>query len=237
MKNLILILLLAPANFFGQNRITYPELVNRLTDLEYLANPPMDGEISGNFSSYDRNSKYDINTNSYSNWDANRDGTGYIRKINNDIVEISGVKGYPATDTYKVSINYFNGYKASGQLTISGPNALEKAQFTSELIWKRLKNAGISFDDYLTEYLGVSSCHGNKIKEYKSNSNEVVIRLSVRDIDKSKVIRFGKELAPVITSGPPGVTGFSGGRPRPQEIIAFWPCLINKKHINIEVVE
>lgn len=86
MKNLILILLLAPANFFGQNRITYPELVNRLTDLEYLANPPMDGEISGNFSSYDRNSKYDINTNSYSNWDANRDGTGYIRKINNDIV-------------------------------------------------------------------------------------------------------------------------------------------------------
>lgn len=160
-----------------------------------------------------------------------------INEINNDIVEISGVKGYPATDTYKVSINYFNGYKASGQLTISGPNALEKAQFTSELIWKRLKNAGISFDDYLTEYLGVSSCHGNKIKEYKSNSNEVVIRLSVRDIDKSKVIRFGKELAPVITSGPPGVTGFSGGRPRPQEIIAFWPCLINKKHINIEVVE
>ena len=56
MKNLIVILLLAPANFFGQNRITYPELVNRLTDLEYLANPPMDGEISGNFSSYDRNS-------------------------------------------------------------------------------------------------------------------------------------------------------------------------------------
>lgn len=160
-----------------------------------------------------------------------------INEINNDIVEISGVKGYPATDTYKVSINYFNGYKASGQLTISGPNALEKAQFTAELIWKRLKNAGINFDDHLTEYLGVSSCHGNKIKEYKSNSNEVVIRLSVRDIDKNKVIRFGKELAPVITSGPPGVTGFSGGRPRPQEIIAFWPCLINKKHINIEVVE
>ena len=49
--------------------------------------------------------------------------------------------------------------------------------------------------------------------------------------DKNKLVRFGKELAPVITSGPPGITGFSGGRPRPQEIIAFWPCLIEKKYI------
>ena len=159
-----------------------------------------------------------------------------LNEISDNVVEVSGVKGYPATDTYKVSINYFNGYKASGQLTISGPDALEKAEFTSKLIWSRLKNAGINFDETLTEYLGVSSCHGNKIKEFKSEPNEVVLRLSVRDNNKNKIIRFGKELAPVITSGPPGVTGFSGGRPRPQEIIAFWPCLINKKHIKIKVI-
>ena len=54
--------------------------------------------------------------------------------------------------------------------------------------------------------------------------------------DRNKIIRFSKELAPVITTGPPGITGFSGGRPRPQEIIAFWPCLINKKHIKTEVL-
>ena len=159
-----------------------------------------------------------------------------LNEISDNVVEVSGVKGYPATDTYKVSINYFNGYKASGQLTISGPDALEKAEFTSKLIWSRLENAGINFDETLTEYLGVSSCHGNKIKEFTSEANEVVLRLSVRDNDKNKIIRFGKELAPVITSGPPGVTGFSGGRPRPQEIIAFWPCLINKKHIKIKVI-
>ena len=86
MKKLILILLLAPIYFFGQIKITYPELVNRIIDLEYLANPPTHGEISGSFSSYDRNSKYDLNTNLYSNWNANGDGTGYIEKINNDIV-------------------------------------------------------------------------------------------------------------------------------------------------------
>ena len=159
-----------------------------------------------------------------------------INEISNDKVEISGVKGYKATNTYKVSINYFNGYKATGQLTISGPDAVEKAELTAKIIWERLKNAGFSFEDCLTEYLGFSSCHGTKMREFKTESNEIILRLSVRDKNKDKIIRFGKELAPVITAGPPGITGFSGGRPRPQEIIAFWPCLIDKKHIKTEVI-
>jgi hypothetical protein len=159
-----------------------------------------------------------------------------IKEVSKDKVEISNIKGYKATDTYKVSINYFNGYKASSQLTVSGPDALEKAKLTSKIIWKRLKNAGVKFDDTLTEFLGYSSCLGTKIREFNTKNNEVVLRLSVRDSDKDNIIRFGKELAPVITSGPPGITGFSGGRPRAQEIIAFWPCLINKKHIKTEVI-
>ena len=47
--------------------------------------------------------------------------------------------------------------------------------------------------------------------------------------------RFGKEIAPVITNGPPGVTGFAGGRPKAQEIVAYWPTLISKKHIKTTV--
>ena len=86
-----------------------------------------------------------------------------IKELSSNVVQISGVKGYEDTETYKVSINYFNGYKASGQLTVSGPNALEKAKLTSEIIWKRLERAGILFDDKLTEFLGFSSCHGEKI--------------------------------------------------------------------------
>ena len=159
-----------------------------------------------------------------------------IKEMSDNLIEISGVKGYKDTDTYKVSINYFNGYKASGQLTISGPDALEKAKLTAEIIWKRLKRAGVDFEDKLTEYLGFSSCHGLKIGEFKAQNNEIVLRLSVRDFNKEKIIRFGKELAPVITAGPPGITGFSGGRPRPQEIIAFWPTLIDKSHIKTKVI-
>ena len=36
------------------------------------------------------------------------------------------------------------------------------------------------------------------------------------------------EIAPLILNGPPSVTGFAGGRPKPEEIVAYWPALIDK---------
>jgi hypothetical protein len=157
-----------------------------------------------------------------------------LKDFGNDRVEVNNVKGSEPTDNYKVSISYFAGYKASGQLTISGPQAYEKAQLTADIIWKRLKKAGCQFDDTSTEYLGISSCHGN-INPVPEQINEVVLRLSVKDHDKDKVNRFGMEVAPVITSGPPGITGFSGGRPKAQEIIAYWPAIIPKELVKTAV--
>jgi hypothetical protein len=160
-----------------------------------------------------------------------------LNDLGHNKVAITNVAGLIPTDTYKVSISYFAGYKASGQLTISGPNSYEKAQLTAEIIWKRLKNSGVSFDDTSTEYLGLSSCHG-EINSIPSQINEVVLRLAVKDANKDNVNRFGKEIAPVITSGPPGITGFSGGRPKAQEIIAYWPALIPKElvHTSVDVI-
>ena len=149
-------------------------------------------------------------------------------------VDIQGVVGTKPTDTYKVSISYYAGYKASGQLTVSGPQAYEKAQLTADIIWKRLIKAGCQFDDTSTEYLGLSSCHGD-INPVPKQINEVVLRLAVKDADKDKVNRFGMEIAPVITSGPPGITGFSGGRPKAQKIVAYWPTLIPKELVKTTV--
>ena len=52
-----------------------------------------------------------------------------------------------------------------------------------------------------------------------------MLRLAVRDPTRRKVERFGKEIAPLVTAGPPGVTGFAGGRPKAQEVVAYWPAL------------
>ena len=80
----------------------------------------------------------------------------------------------------------------------------------------------------------MNSCHLD-IVDIRNEPNEVVLRLGVKDKDKDKVNRFGMEIAPVITSGPPGITGFSGGRPKAQPIIAYWPTLISKDLIKTKV--
>ena len=46
----------------------------------------------------------------------------------------------------------------------------------------------------------------------------------------------GKEIAPLVTTGPPGVTGFAGGRPKPQEVVAYWPALLAREEIESRVV-
>ncbi len=151
-----------------------------------------------------------------------------------DRVRVSGIKGMPPTDTYKVSMSYLNGYKASGTLTISGPDAYEKSQKCADIIWERLRNAGFTFEETNSEYLGLNSCHA-EINPIPEQINEVVLRLSARDADAGKIARFGKEIAPLITNGPPGVTGFAGGRPKPQEIVAYWPALIDKSLVETKV--
>ena len=50
-----------------------------------------------------------------------------------DRVRVSGVRGYPATDTYKVSISYEDGFKCQSQLTVSGPDAVAKAELCARV--------------------------------------------------------------------------------------------------------
>jgi hypothetical protein len=153
-----------------------------------------------------------------------------LRQDGPDRVRVTDVRGSAATDSFKVSVSYLAGYKASGQLTVAGPDALAKARVAADALWGRLRRAGLSFESTETEFLGVSSCHGD-ITPVPPRVNEVVLRVGVRDADRGKVDRFGKELAPLVTSGPPGVTGFAGGRPKATEVLGFWPALIPKRFI------
>jgi hypothetical protein len=158
-----------------------------------------------------------------------------------DRVRISGVRGRAPTDTYKVSISYEDGWKATGQLTISGPDALEKAKLCADVVWKRLAMDGCTYapEEKLVEYLGANVCHAGIAAAEERAPTEVVLRMGVKGIDRDKVDRFGMELVPLVTSGPPGVTGFAGGRPKATEIIGFWPALVRKERISarVEVVK
>ena len=64
---------------------------------------------------------------------------------------------------------------------------------------------------------------------------EVVLRVSVHDERRAVVERFTKEFAPLVTSGPPGVTGYTTGRPAVREVFAYWPALLDKNAVTPRV--
>jgi hypothetical protein len=156
-----------------------------------------------------------------------------------DRVLIHGVKGRPATESYKVSISYSAGYKAVGSLVYAWPDAYAKARAADRILRSRLDRLGLRFDEILTEFVGANACHGALAGEPSPDIAEVEFRIGVRSDDKAAVERFTKELAPLVLSGPPSVTGFAGGRPRVQEIVAYWPALMPKSAVApvVEIVE
>jgi len=91
----------------------------------------------------------------------------------------------------------------------------------------------------LTEFVGVSATHGPLAGRPSADIPEVQLRVGVRGQDRSAIERFTKEIAPLILTGPPAVTGFAGGRPKVEEIVAYWPALIPKEEITpvVEVLE
>jgi hypothetical protein len=154
-----------------------------------------------------------------------------------DRVRVDSARGKPPTNTYKVSISYLAGWKAWGELTVSGPDALEKARLCARIVWERLAYDGCHYgpDERLEEYVGAGTCHAGIPAGESSDPPEVVLRLGVKGQDRARVERFGSELVPLVTSGPPGVTGFAGGRPKATEIVGFWPALIRKDLVSARV--
>src|SRR5205823_3311226 len=157
-----------------------------------------------------------------------------LRDLGKDVVEVSSPRGRPATDSYKVSIAYRDGFTAGGTLLIFGPNAPAKARRCGEMILKRLKRAGAEPAEHLIECLGAGDCVPGVVKAERPPP-EVVLRVAGRDPRKSVVERFAKEFAPLVTSGPPGVTGYTTGRPAVREVFAYWPALVAKDVVNVTV--
>jgi hypothetical protein len=156
-----------------------------------------------------------------------------LEDVGENRVRVYGVKGMPSTPFYKVSMSYSDGYSAAGSLTYSWPDALEKAEAADKILRTRLDDLGLKFDEIRSEYQGYNACHGPLAKKIDV-LNEVVLRVAVRSGDRKSIERFGMEIAPLILTGPPGVTGFAGGRPKPSDVVAYWPALIPKTEVQPE---
>jgi hypothetical protein len=149
-------------------------------------------------------------------------------------VRVHGITGAHPTPFLKVSIAYRAGYKAVGSLVYSWPDAMEKAQLADRVLRERLGNLGLTFDHILSEFVGANATHGALAGD-GHGAPEVQWRIGVRGPDRAAVERFTREIAPLVLNGPPSVTGFAGGRPKVEEIVAYWPALLDKRAVTTSV--
>lgn len=154
-------------------------------------------------------------------------------------VRVSGAKGRAATDRYKVSATYLDGYRATGMLTIIGRDAARKAERTAEAVLARSRaifrhmNLG-DFTDTHTEILGAESAYGPHARAGARATREAVMRLTVAHPERTALEIFTGEIAPAGTSWSPGTTGFSG-RPKVQPKVRLFSFLIPKDAVAVKV--
>lgn len=160
-----------------------------------------------------------------------------VEQESKDRVRVSGIKGRPDTPTYKVSASYNHGYKLTATLVYCWPDALEKARAGADILEKRAENLDLRFEEFRKEYIGYN---GNSeipvaIDEHTADLDEIQMRIAVSGQYKEDLNRFGMEVAPLILTGPSGVTGFAGGRPKASGVVAYWPALLDKKAVQPRV--
>lgn len=141
-------------------------------------------------------------------------------------IKVSGAAGKAPPPTLKVSATYQHGYKAEGMIGYYGILSHETAIMLKEIIRKRVSVSGYQLNELIVECFGCSD-------ERRSSPTECIIRFAAADENKKAVEAFGKEIAPLITSGPQGLFGYTSGRPKAKPVFGYWPCLIPVDQVSL----
>jgi len=116
-----------------------------------------------------------------------------------------------------------------------GRGAVEKARRCGEIVRQRLASAGMEPARYHVECIGDGAVTGIGGLSSSGELMETMLRISVADERREVVEKFAREMAPLVTSGPPGTTGYAEGRPPVREVYGYWPTLIPRERVTMKV--
>ena len=160
----------------------------------------------------------------------------HIEQLDTDRVRVSGARGRPPADSYRVSATSLEGFRCTGSMVIIGIDAAAKAQRTGEAILTRtrklLQDAG--YPDYSAarvNLFGAESLYG--LHARTPQSREVMVRVVVDHPSKQALEIFAREIAPSGTSWSPGTTSPGGGRPSASPLIRPLALLLDKRALEV----
>jgi hypothetical protein len=154
-----------------------------------------------------------------------------------DRVRITGVRGAPATDTYKALFAHHVGWASEARVAFSWPEAREKATVAAAIFAKRVADRGYAVDEWSVELWGVDALGGPTVPPSDAEPAEVVARVAWRCEDQVTAGLVGREMVPLTLSAPPaGLTAMGRGAARPTELLGIWPTLVEKSLVDPQVV-
>ncbi|MBX3503122.1 MAG: DUF1446 domain-containing protein [Alphaproteobacteria bacterium] len=160
-------------------------------------------------------------------------------QLGKDRVRVSGARGRPPTDHYKVSTTWPDGFKIASIFMLSGREAVAKGRHSAESIVKktrrmfREKNMG-DYREVSIEVIGGEDTYGPH--GHAQDSREVVVKLAARHDQREALSLLGREIAPMATGGVVGMSGsFGAGRVSPQPVIRMFSCLVPKSMVPVSV--
>jgi hypothetical protein len=142
-----------------------------------------------------------------------------------DRVAVAGATGRAAPETLKVSLAYRDGFMADGRLLVYGDDCVKKAHECAKIIGTKLAQAGYEFERTSFEVLGAGAGVPG-LTQPPPGLKECVLRLAVHDPRREAVERFTREFAPLATSGPAGLAGYTQARGEVRPVFAYWPTLV-----------
>ena len=151
-----------------------------------------------------------------------------------DEVAVTGVRGQPATSTYKVSATIPDGFRSLATLFVRGMDAAGKARAMGEAILQRSRRLMLAagFDDFThtsIEVLGAEEAYGARAAQRQWR--EVVMKVAVRHASDKALEIFSREIYPAATAMAPGIGGIFGGRPKVQPVMRLYSFLLEKSRL------
>jgi hypothetical protein len=158
----------------------------------------------------------------------------HLRAIGPDRVRVSGARGRPPTDHYKVSATWQDGYRATACVSIVGVNAAAKAERTAQALFDRARaifaaRGMADFSATHVEALGAEASYGAASRARASR--EVVLRVTAVHAERAALDIFARELGSVGLSFAPGTTGIFTGRPKPAPQVRLFTFFIAKSEL------
>ncbi len=133
-----------------------------------------------------------------------------VEQIGPDRVRVSGAKGKPAPDTWKVTISVDGGWLGEGEISYAGPNALARAKLAAQTMRERIDVLGLDCD-LRTDLIGTVSIHdgdtGELTQSYEGEPQEVRMRAAANAHDEATAALVAREVESLYCDGPAGGGG------------------------------